>query len=105
MNKRVGDDHRVFDRYNLPDDECSVYSEPKVIYILNRMTSSEVCKHIPLDVFNYMYGLQSGINKQIDEIEELKNKNLEYSFGFKAILASQKLECALVRALKILPIH
>ena len=76
MDKPVGDgsccNHHVFDHYNLPDDECSVYSEPKVIYILNRMTSSEVCEHIPLDVFNYMYGLLTRINKQMDEIEELK---------------------------------
>ena len=76
MYKKVGDgsecNHRVFDQYNRPDDECSMYSEPKVIYILNRMTSSEVCKHIPLDVFNYMYGLQIGVNKRIYEIEELK---------------------------------
>ena len=76
MIKEVGDgsccNHRVFDQYNRPDDECSVYSAPKVIYILNRMTSSEVCKHIPLDVFNYMYGLLTRINKHMDEIEELK---------------------------------
>ena len=31
-----------------------------------------MCKHIPLDVFNYMYGLQIGVNKRIYEIEELK---------------------------------
>ena len=76
MDKAVGDgtycNHRLRDRYHRPDDECSVYSEPKVIYILNRMSSSEVCEHIPLDVFNYMYGLLSRNNKYMDQIEELK---------------------------------
>ena len=44
--------------------------------------------------------LKYGIPPEYDEIEELKEKNLEFSFGFKTILASQKLECALVWALR-----